>query len=65
MRKHGAKIELFDNIKALFGKKKAKTKGSISSWPGLSRPSTSSVAGERGCRAKRGMTRWTAHAMQH
>jgi YidC/Oxa1 family membrane protein insertase len=23
MRKHGAKIELFDNIKALFGKKKA------------------------------------------
>jgi YidC/Oxa1 family membrane protein insertase len=27
MRKHGAKIELFDNIKALFGKKKAKTQG--------------------------------------
>ncbi|HZL30360.1 MAG TPA: membrane protein insertase YidC [Pseudolabrys sp.] len=25
MRKHGAKIELFDNIKALFGKKKAET----------------------------------------
>jgi YidC/Oxa1 family membrane protein insertase len=22
MRKHGAKIELFDNIKALFGRKK-------------------------------------------
>jgi hypothetical protein len=25
MRKHGAKIELFDNIKALFGKKKTQT----------------------------------------
>jgi YidC/Oxa1 family membrane protein insertase len=25
MRKHGAKIELFDNVKALFGKKKAQT----------------------------------------
>ncbi|MGA8822828.1 MAG: membrane protein insertase YidC, partial [Pseudolabrys sp.] len=44
MRKHGAKIELFDNIKALFAKKKApqyERKNASTSWPGLSRPSTS------------------------
>ena len=52
MRKHGAKIELFDNIKALFVRKKAPSKLTdilSASWPGLSRPSTSLVSARRGC----------------